>query len=47
MVRRKGGPMLSTIDEKMYWKQEIKNKVVFSELRMFDLFRRTLGGMNL
>ena len=42
-----GGPTLSTIPENMYWKQDIKNKVVFSEFFMLDFWVSSRGGMNL
>ena len=42
-----GGPTLSTIPEDMYWKQDIKKRVVFSEFLIFDFCVSSCGGMNL
>ncbi len=47
MVCRKGGPTLSTIPEKMYWKHDIRKRVVFSEFSIFDFSVFNRGGMNL
>lgn len=47
MVWRNGGPTLSTMPEKMYWKQETKNNVVFSEFSILDFSWSTCGGWNL
>lgn len=42
-----GGPTLSTIPENMYWKQDSKKRVVFSEFLMLDFWVSNCGGMNL
>ena len=42
-----GGPTLSTIPENIYWKQDIKNRVVFSEFFTLDFWVSSWGGMNL
>lgn len=47
MVCRKGGPTLSTMPEKMYWKQDTRKRVVFSEFSIFDFSVFSCGGMNL
>ena len=47
MVCQNGGPTLCTIPEKMYWKHETKNRVVFSEFSTFDFSVSNCGGMNL
>ncbi len=44
---RKGGPTLRTMPERMYWKQDIKKRLVFSEFSMLDFSFFTFGGMNL
>ena len=42
-----GGPTLSTIPENMYWKEDIKKRVVFSEFFTLDFWVSNCGGMNL
>ena len=42
-----GGPTLSTMPENMYWKQDIKKRVVFSEFFVLDFWVSSCGGMNL
>lgn len=44
---RNGGPMLRTMPDRMYWKHEIRNRVVFSEFSMFVFSALSLGGINL
>ena len=39
--------MLSTTAERIYWKQETRNRVAFSEWRICDLVLPILGGTNL
>ena len=39
--------MLSTMAESMYWKQEIKKRLVFSEFSTFDFSVSNRGGINL
>lgn len=42
-----GGPTLSTIPENMYWKQDIRKRVVFSEFFTLDFWVSSCGGRNL
>jgi hypothetical protein len=44
---RNGGPALRMTLVRMYWKQENKNREVFSELTMLLFSRSSCGGMNL
>jgi len=44
---RKGGPMLSTIPENIYWKQEMRKRTVFCEFSTLDFCLLSLGGMYL
>lgn len=44
---RNGGPTLSTMLMNIYWKQETKNKTVFSEFSMLGFSKSTTGGLNL
>ena len=39
--------MLRTTAEKMYWKHEMRKRVVLSELRMFDTSASIFGGVYL
>jgi len=39
-----GGPTLSTMAERMYWKQEIRKSVVFCEFSEFECSRSSTGG---
>lgn len=43
----KGGPILRTTPENMYWKQDIKKRVVFSEFLILDFCVSSCGGTNL
>ena len=38
--------MLRTMPERMYWKQEMRKRTVFSEFSMLDFCFFVLGGMN-
>ena len=42
---RKGGPALRITPTKIYWKQETRNRAVFSEFLILDLFGLTRGAM--
>jgi len=42
-----GGPTLITIPVNMYWKQEIRNRAVFSEFVTLDFSMFSCGGTNL
>jgi hypothetical protein len=44
---RNGGPALRMTLVRIYWKQENKNKEVFSELTILLFSRSSWGGMNL
>ena len=44
MVLRKGGPILRTREERMYWKQEVRKRIVFWEFLMLEWLCLSLGG---